>query len=186
MASHDDFKEVMHDIYKYSPFIELEDQELLQSWVKRLAGACSSGTGKDQAAALDYARYLAYQLQRKQLRFPFSQPPADGPLTDLKEVLFGPESDVNAASFLDSSCHVAGFKRAAALVQRRDQQSFDDTIASSRDGCRGGRAVEWDSHLESRALASNWESHLADPKCERDVVLQLEELADDVRPKTDQ
>ncbi|XP_026275865.2 uncharacterized protein LOC113204781 isoform X2 [Frankliniella occidentalis] len=170
MASQDDFKDVMRDIYKYSPLIELEDQELLQSWVKRLADACSSG--KDQSKALDYARYLAYQLQRKQLRFPFSQPPTEGPLPDLKEVLFGPESDVTAA-VLDTSCQVTGFRR--ALAQKKDV-SFNDSAAS---WAGRGRDDLWDSHQGARGAASNWESHIADPKCERDVAAQMEELAED-------
>ena len=74
-------------------------QALLQGWVKRLAGAGSGSEHQDheRERALDYARYLAYQLQRAQLRFPFSQPPGKGPLPDLKDVLVShtrPTADV--------------------------------------------------------------------------------------------
>ncbi|KAJ1526834.1 hypothetical protein ONE63_008400 [Megalurothrips usitatus] len=149
------------------------NQELLQRWVRRLAAAADH----EHAAALDYARYLAYQLQRKQLRFPFSQPPGapgDGPLPDLKDVLFGADS-VAATDALNTSLQLTSLKKSA-----RDR-SLDDGSRAATGRCG---AFQWASlantrRADARPGSSPWDGQVVDPKGARDITVHLEELPED-------
>ncbi|XP_034242976.1 uncharacterized protein LOC117646250 [Thrips palmi] len=177
MSSLDEFQKAMHDIYKYSPLIGLEGQGLLQSWVQRLVAA-GAGNDQDVQRGLDYARYLAYQLERAQLRFPFSQPPPEDALPDLKEVLFGSGAVADSlslpfGSFADDSLdqRSRGSRAGTAPAGHKDY-SLDTSLALRSTAGRGRPQHDGATGSPRREAA-------VDPKCERDIVAQLEDLAQD-------